>query len=98
MPVGVMLAQTTSAELAEYMAMERVDGPIGEVRADLRAGIVASTIANHGMSPPRSPLRPLDFMPFAKRQRVRGPIRLADPKAQQRLLEQTLFGTLLKKG
>lgn len=96
MPVGLMLASMTSAEIAEYMALERIDGPIGESRADLRAGIVASAVVNHSMSPPRSPSRPVDFMPFAKRQ-TSAPIRLADRRAHQRLIEQALFGNLLKK-
>lgn len=97
MPINRMLASMTSAELAEYMALERVDGPIGEARADLRAGILASAMVNHSAHPPKSPVTPLTFMPFAPKRQVAGPIRLHDPKAQQRLIEQTLFGSLLKK-
>lgn len=99
MPVRTMLSQLSSADLTEYMAFERIDGPIGEVRADLRAGIVASTVANHGMSPPKSPLRPIDFMPFAK-PGGGGQIKLANAVEHGKLLAKTLFGGLLnqKKG
>lgn len=39
--------------------------PFGEERADLRSGIVASTVANAHRDPKRrrKPFRPLDFMP-----------------------------------
>lgn len=43
--------------------------PFGEERADLRAGIIASTIANANRDPKRrrKPYKPEDFMPkFAK--------------------------------
>lgn len=99
MPVGRMLRETTALELAEYMAMERIDGPIGEVRADLRAGIVASAVANHGMSPPKSPTRPLDFMPYQRRPAES--IRLLNAVEHGKLLARSLFGSLLgnpKKG
>jgi len=89
MPVRTMLSQMSSSDLAEYMAYDRIE-PIGEVRADLRAGILASTVANHSMSPPKQAARPLDFMPFAKRQQ--GPIHLPDAAAHGQLLARTLFG------
>jgi len=66
------------------MAFDRIE-PIGEPRADLRAGILAACFVNHSMSPPRAPARPVDFMPFAKRH-DEAPTLLADPDAQSRLL------------
>ena len=98
MPVDQMLRSMTALEVAEYMALERIDGPIGELRADLRAGIVASTVANHGMSPPKTPMRPLDFMPFQRRPAET--IKLASAVEHGKLLARTLFGGLLgtKKG
>ena len=82
----------TALEVAEYMALERIDGPIGEARADLRAGIVASAVANHGMSPPKTPARPLDFMPFQRRVTT---IKLANAVEHGKLLARSLFGGLL---
>lgn len=98
MPVGQMLRQTTALELAEYMALERIDGPIGEARADLRAGIVASAVANHGMSPPKTPARPVDFMPFQAR--PADTIKLSSVVEHGKLLARSLFGGLMnaKKG
>ena len=37
-------------ELTEWQAFEAIDGPIGNQRADLRAGIVAATIAKCHLS------------------------------------------------
>lgn len=72
------------------MAFDSLE-PFGEARADLRAGIIAATMANHSMSPPKEPRRPIDYMLFAKRPEVK-PILLADKKAQSNLLKQVLFG------
>lgn len=96
MPVRMMLAQMSSADLTEYMAFEQIDGPIGEMRADLRAGIVASTVANHSMSPPRTPSRPADFMPWQSRNSG-APIKLANAVEHGKLLAKNLFGALLDK-
>ena len=98
MPVDQMLRSMTALEVAEYMALERIDGPIGELRADLRAGIVASAVANHGMSPPKTPTRPLDFMPYYRRPAAT--IKLTSMVEHGKLLARTLFGGLLgpKKG
>ncbi len=85
-----MLQQVTSYELAEYMAYDRID-PIGEARADLRAGILASTFVNHSMSPPKTPARPVDFMPFVAGRR-QGPIKLANAVEHAKLLARSLFG------
>ncbi len=95
MTVRRMLAELTAADIAEYMAFERLE-PFGEVRADLRAGIVASTVANHSMSPPREAARPMDFMPM--QQRREQAIAVADPVAHGQLLAQTIFGNRIKKG
>lgn len=56
-------------EWLAYMKLE----PIGEERADLRAGIIASTIANANRNPKKrsKPFTPKDFMPkFGERQKV----------------------------
>ena len=65
--VKQLLAEMDSAELTEWMAYEQVE-PFGEWRADLRAGIIASTIANALRGRGSRPLTPEDFMPqFAPR-------------------------------
>ena len=57
-----MLSEITSAQFAEWMAYSRVE-PWGEERADLRAGIVASTIANVNRGKDKKPYKPQQFMP-----------------------------------
>lgn len=87
-----MLQRLTSRELAEYMAYDRLE-PIGEARADLRAGILASTFVNHSISPPRRPTKPVDFMPFARSfASSQEAVALADPDEHGKLLAKTLFG------
>lgn len=82
----------TSSELAEYMAYDHFE-PIGEARADLRAGILASTFVNHSASPPRRPVKPVEFMPFARAWAANGEaIKLTDPDEHAKLLAKTLFG------
>lgn len=55
-----------SAEFTEWMAYYQLE-PFGEERADLRAAIIASTIAN-AFSKKRS--KPQDFMPQFEREVV----------------------------
>lgn len=51
-----------SAEFTEWMAFQRLE-PYGPERADMRAGIVASTIANVHAGGKRKAYTPADFMP-----------------------------------
>lgn len=92
-PVGEMLTRMTSSEISEYMAYDRIS-PFGEERADLRAGIVASAVVNHSMSPPKRPSKPSDFMPFVK---SAGPLLLADPVKHGQLIAGSLFGDNVRK-
>ena len=57
-----MLAEMTSAQFAEWMAYGQLE-PWGEERADLRAGIIASTQANSMRGKKGKPFKPQDFMP-----------------------------------
>ena len=57
-----MLAEISSALFAEWLAYSRIE-PWGEERADLRAGIVASTIANVNRGKKGKEFSPADFMP-----------------------------------
>lgn len=54
-------ATLTSAELTDWIAYFNLE-PFGEERADLRAGIVASTIYNVNRGKGRA-MHPIDFMP-----------------------------------
>ncbi len=60
----------TAEEFGLWLALYRID-PWGEQRADLRAGIVASTIANYaGMTRSKSAgaAKPTDFMAYIDKQ------------------------------
>jgi hypothetical protein len=57
-----MLAEISSEQLSEWMAYNKLE-PWGEERADLRAGIVASVIANSNRGKNQKAFKPQDFMP-----------------------------------
>ena len=62
MTVGELLRKMSASELHEWRVYSGID-PFGEERADLRSGIVASTIASvHRKKGSRRPT-PQDFMP-----------------------------------
>ena len=46
MTVAELLARVSSRELTEWMAYERLTGPLGGERADHHAALVAQTVAN----------------------------------------------------
>ena len=56
------MTRCNSRQFAEWQAYYQVE-PWGEERADLRAGIVASTIANVNRGKGQKPFKPSDFMP-----------------------------------
>lgn len=64
MTVRELLSRIDSQELSEWMAFYTLE-PWGTEVEDLRAGIVASTIANANRDPKkqRKPFKPQDFMP-----------------------------------
>jgi len=61
-PVPLLEKIMTSRDIAEAMAYNRL-APFGEKRADLRAGIIASVIANSNASSKSKTFKPQDFMP-----------------------------------
>jgi hypothetical protein len=63
MNVSELLARTSSSELTEWMAFERISGPLGGARADIQAAIVAATIANVQRGKGQRTLAPIDFVP-----------------------------------
>lgn len=66
--------QVDSAEFVAWQAYSLLE-PFGEERADLRAGIVAATLANVNRGRQTPPYRPRDFMPtFRPRPREPEPV------------------------
>lgn len=72
------------------MAFSNIEA-IGEMRADLRAGIIASAIANHGSRDIKEPYRPRDFMPYLVKSDDSKPILLKDPNRQSALILRGAF-------
>lgn len=66
-----MLESMPADMLCEWMAYYRID-PFGEDRADLRAGIIASTMANVFRSRGRT-FKPADFMPSFEPKKPQSP-------------------------
>lgn len=62
MTVRQLLNNLDSHELTEWIAYDMIE-PIGPWRDDLRAGVIASTIANIFRAKHQHPLRPTDFIP-----------------------------------
>ena len=63
-----MLASVGSDELTEWMAFYQLE-PFGDMRADYRSGVLASTFANAHRADGVKPFTPEDFMPFMDRSR-----------------------------
>ncbi len=57
------VGEMSSPEFSEWYAKCQLDGGWGEARADLRAGIIAATIANANRSKGSKAFSPADFMP-----------------------------------
>lgn len=74
MTVAELLGRISSRELSEWMAYFEIEGPTGDARADWRAGMLASVIANANRDPKRSPraFEPQDFMPYQERETFDG--------------------------
>lgn len=61
-PIAQLKAEMSHREFVSWLAFYEVE-PWGEERADLRAGIVASTVANCHVSRKGKGFKPSDFMP-----------------------------------
>jgi hypothetical protein len=83
MTVEEVCERMSGLELQEWIAFDRIS-PIGDERADLRAGIVASVMANCHRSK-GEPFKPQDFMPFLDKPRV-------DPLEAARAMKKALKG------
>lgn len=59
----------TSSELSEWMAYDRIE-PIGDIRGDIQAGVIASTLSNlMGKRRDGRASEPYDFLPFIERKK-----------------------------
>ena len=66
--MGELLARISSRELSEWAAFAQLE-PFGEEREDLRAAIVAATVANTARDPKKQrAFVPSDFMPDFERE------------------------------
>lgn len=73
------------------MAFETLEA-IGDSRADLRAGIIASAVANHGSREIKQAYKPSDFMPYLHRNEEEAkPILLSDKEQQSALIMKLVF-------
>jgi hypothetical protein len=60
--VAHLLADMSSREITEWIAYEKVTGPLdARLRGDISAGIVAATVSNSNGSKKRA--KPSDFLP-----------------------------------
>jgi hypothetical protein len=94
--VADLLAGISSAELTEWEAYYQLE-PFGELRGDLRAGIVASAIVNV-MAELKTPLTPIAFMPYASANDLQSDgggqtvILEQDPDVHSALIMTSIFG------
>jgi hypothetical protein len=65
--VRELLKRVDSKELSEWMAFDSIE-PIGDIRTDLAAGIVASTVANCHRGKSQQAFMPMDFMPLHQKE------------------------------
>lgn len=79
--------------MTEWIAYYQLE-PFGEERADMRAAIIASTIANVNRSKGQKAYKVEDFMPRFDRQEEQG----GDPVAFARLMTLALGGQDLTTG
>ncbi|WP_425320716.1 phage tail assembly protein T [Burkholderia aenigmatica] len=70
-------AEVSSAEFGEWVAYFSIE-PFGDRIADLRAGTIASVIANVNRTPNTPPLLPSQFMPWISTPKAAEPARSAE--------------------
>lgn len=63
MTVRRLLAETDALELAEWIAFEQIEGPLGGGRDDYHAGLIAATVVNTQLGKGATPVKVSDFMP-----------------------------------
>ncbi|WP_181384154.1 hypothetical protein [Streptomyces sp. NWU49] len=87
-----LLARTTSAELTEWMAYERVTGPLGPERLDLLFATLTATVANTARGKGRK-ASPRDFLLKWDQGRSKGPQDWRQMLAAVRAYNRRIGGT-----
>lgn len=62
MTVADLDSRLDSAELTEWMAFERLTGPLGRRRQDIQAAVVAATVANSNRGKGQRKAKITDFL------------------------------------
>ncbi|WJF92002.1 hypothetical protein QS306_14635 [Paraburkholderia bonniea] len=94
MSVARAKREIDSVEFADWMAYYSIE-PWGERIADVRMGVMASTMANVYRDPQSAPLRPADFIPWAA-EPVQ-PLVFADRRDQAVFVALAVFGVDITK-
>lgn len=63
MPIGEMLARMSAQEITDWIAYERISGPLGPVRGDWQAAIVAATVYGAAATKKTKRRKLKDFLP-----------------------------------
>ncbi|AVP41354.1 hypothetical protein SEA_YARA_20 [Streptomyces phage Yara] len=70
MTVADLDSRLGSAELTEWMAFERMTGPLGRRRQDIQAATIAATVANASRTKKGKTFKMTDFLiPYGEEQR-----------------------------
>ena len=85
-------SQLSAVEFGEWVLFA-ADEPFGDLRADLRAGIVASVIATTMGG--RRNAKPTDYMPFLQRAERAAAVAAPDPRAANRALADQVNAAFL---
>lgn len=78
MTVAELLDRVSSAELTEWVAYERMTGPLGQQRDDMNAGIITAMIANVNRKKGSRERKPAEFIPRWDRPKARTPNQMAN--------------------
>lgn len=93
-----LLARCTSAELAEWMAYEKVTGPLGPERLDLLFGILTATVSNGSRGKGQRAREPKDFIPKWDQGAKREPADWTQMLAAVKAMNRRLGGADLREG
>lgn len=89
-PVGELQDRVSSAEFGEYLAYYGIE-PFGGIMDSLRAGVVASVVANGNRGKDTKPYQPSDFFPH-----ILPPVVAAPPPSAEGF-SLAVFGVDLRK-
>lgn len=98
MSVAELLRTHSSAELAEWMAYEKVSGPFGTERLDLLFGILTATVSNGSRGKGQRAREPRDFIPKWDQDAKREPADWQQMLATVKTMNARLGGADLREG